>query len=50
MKKAPVVAIFNTGKTSPKGTPIWQATYRKDGKDQTCTGSQSEVTTWAESK
>jgi len=46
MKLAPVSSVFNTGKTSPKGVPIWQATIRKDGKDSTCTGAKSEVESW----
>lgn len=47
MKLAPVASIFPLNKTSPKGVAIWQATVRIDGKDRTCTGSESEVRTWA---
>jgi len=47
MKLVPVTAFVNTGKRSARGTEIWQATHRKDGKDLTCTGSESEVRAWA---
>ncbi len=48
MKLAAVSTIYNTGKCSPKGVQIWQATVRKNSKnkDTTCTGSESEVRSW----
>jgi len=42
-KKAPVKAVFNTGKTTRKGIPIWQAIIRDNAKDTNYTGSESEM-------
>lgn len=51
MKPAAVTAIHPTGKNTPKGLAIWQGTHRAPGqKDQTCTGSETEVRAWAKAQ